>query len=141
MNAITAADYFMGRDVVYPHELTDEIRANVEETVRRVNELLGRMVAEGVELERHPVNGTLVASGWRPPQINAAVANAAAKSKHMTGEACDLYDPEGELDEFCMGNPEVLAELGLYLEHPSATKNWCHVQTVAPRSGRQVFYP
>ena len=35
----------------------------------------------------------------------------------------------------------VLKDLGLWLEHPAATKGWAHVQTKPPRSGRRVFYP
>ena len=34
-----------------------------------------------------------------------------------------------------------LASLGLWMEHPLATKGWCHLQVVSPRSGMRVFYP
>lgn len=138
---ITLADYWMGRDESHEHALTETTRANARETVHRVNALLAMMMADGVLLEANPRSGSLVNSGWRPPEVNASVAGAAPKSKHMSAQACDLYDPEGLLDDWAMEHPEALAELRLWLEHPSATKGWCHVQTVPPRSGRRVFYP
>ena len=48
---------------------------------------------------------------------------------------------EGEIDAWCMDHLDFLAEAGLWLEHPSATKGWCHLQQVPPKSGRRVFYP
>lgn len=141
MVTVTLTDYWMGRDKIYPQYCDDAVRRNAQETVRRANLLLASMAIDGVALDAHPNNQTLLASGWRPAPINAGVKGAAPRSKHMTGEAIDLYDPEGELDDWCMAHEAKLAELGLYLEHPAATKGWCHVQTVPPRSGNRVFYP
>jgi hypothetical protein len=61
----------------------------------------------------------------------------------MTGQACDLFDPEGDIDDWAMSEPgqKVLTDLGLWLEHPSATKGWRHVQSIPPMSKRRVFYP
>lgn len=137
---ITAADYLMGRDAIYPGECTAEVRANVERTVEAVNELLVQLAHSGVALELNRM-GSIINSGWRPAGINAQTKGAAPKSKHMLGLACDLYDPEGAIDDWCMEHPEVLSDLGLYMEHPSATKGWCHVQVVPPGSGKRVFYP
>lgn len=134
---ITIADFFMGRDKSHANELTPEIRRNAAETVKRVNQLL---VASGIK--------SSVNSGWRPEGVNASTPGAAKKSKHMLGLACDLSDSDGKLDRWCMANQHRLATIGLWLEHPSATKNanrfgegWCHVQTVPPKSGNRVFYP
>jgi hypothetical protein len=140
---ITLGDYLMGRDAIYPDDFTLAVMANAEKTVKLVNSLLAVMVAEGMKLEAHPVSQSLVSSGWRPPQINRQVKGAAPKSKHMTGEAVDLYDPEGDIDNFLMSGQgqRVLASLGLYIEHPSATKSWSHIQIVPPRSQQRVFYP
>ena len=140
---ITLTDYFAGRDALYPAELTHEIRANASMTVGKVNSLLAVMEAEGMKLEAHPVSQSLVSSGWRPPQINRQTKGAAPKSKHMTGEAVDLYDPEGDIDNFLMSGAgqRVLASLGLFIEHPAATKSWSHIQIVPPRSQSRVFYP
>jgi hypothetical protein len=138
---ITLEHYLMDREKVYPDELTPEIRKNAETTVSLVNALLAVLETEGVPLEAHPVSQSLVSSGWRPPQINRQVKNAAVRSKHMTGEAIDLYDPDGLIDEYLLARPEPLVALGLYQEHPSATKGWAHVQIVPPKSGRRIFYP
>lgn len=146
---IALDDYYMGRDSQFRHELTDTLQANARETVRRVNLLLEMATAEGVTLEASPRTGSLVASGWRPIAINAATPNAAPRSRHITCEAVDLYDPDGDLDEWCFDNLHRLAELDLYMEHPAATKGWCHLQIVPPRSQarlpmgdrRRWFYP
>lgn len=154
--AITLADYFMGRDLSWANELTPPLRGNAAETVKRVNALLSVLHAHGVpvenvipsknylELATPGLRGTPpspITSGWRPMAINQSTRGAAPRSLHITCQACDLYDPEGVIDDWCMDHLDVLEQLGLWLEHPSATKGWCHVQTLAPRSGRRVFYP
>lgn len=139
---ITIADYWMGRDQTHGLYLGTDIRANAARTVVVVNTLLELAQASGVRLEMSPRTGTRVASGWRPPDINAATPNAAPRSKHLTGHAVDIYDPDGDLDEWAMLNADgALAKAGLWLEHPSATKGWCHLQTLPPGSGRRVFFP
>lgn len=141
MKQLTLKDYFMGRDKAYPAELTPEIDANAAIVVERANQLLTYAQINGVEIEDNPKTGTPVSSGWRPAAINKATANAAPRSKHMTGQAIDVYDPEGELDDWCMENLDKLTSLELWLEHPSATKGWCHLQILPPRSDKRVFYP
>ena len=139
---ITLKDYYMGRDETYKSLLTPQLRANASITVASANWLLNAAVSGGIYLEVHPESKTLVTSGWRPPAVNAATPTAAKNSKHMTCEAIDIYDADGDLDEWCIDHLDVLEKLGLWLEHPSATlRGWCHVQTVAPRSGKRVFYP
>lgn len=129
----------MGRDMisgVQSPELTGDIETNAIELLRRVNLLLSMFYAAHPDAERPAVN-----SGWRPPSVNARTPNAAKRSKHMTGRAIDLSDDEGALDDWCMDNLDKLDAAGLWLEHPAATKNWCHLQSVPPRSGSRVFYP
>ena len=138
---ITLENYLMGRDSVYFHDFTPEIKANAEKTVLLVNALLAVLETEGIPLEAHPNTLSIVSSGWRPPQINNQVKGAAVRSKHMTGEACDLYDPDGLIDSYLLEHPEPLIALGLYVEHPSCTKNWSHVQVVPPKSNNRFFYP
>lgn len=128
--ALKLADYYMGRDREYRQELTPELRANARETIRRVNRLLKR-----AGLTRK------ISSGWRPEAVNAAVPGAAKGSKHISCLAIDLEDRDGKLDAWCMAHLEVLAEIGLWLEHPDATPDWCHLQTLPPRSGNRVFEP
>lgn len=141
---ITLADYFMGRDHgEFSDELTDAMRRSAEQTVKRVNSFLDMAAACGVTLDINPSTGTLVSSGWRPLAVNKSIPAAAPKSKHMSCEACDIYDPDGDLDDWAMGSDgqAALMKCGLWLEHPSATKGWSHLQILPPRSGKRVFYP
>ena len=138
---ITLQTYLRGYEQLYPSEFTPEVFQNATTTIDRVNLLIKTMQEDGVVIENHPKHGNPVSSGWRPAAVNANVKGAAPRSKHMTAQACDLYDPEGEIDEWCFSHPEVLAAIGLWLEHPSATKGWCHLQVVPPRSGNRFFYP
>lgn len=112
-----------------------EVYANAQEMLRRVNALL----AECAHIPAAAAPSQT--SGWRPVGYNATVPGAAVGSRHITGEAIDLSDPGGELDEFLFDNPHLLAKHELWAEHPLATKNWVHLQSVPPRSGRRHFYP
>jgi len=121
----TVDEYLMNRKA----GLTFELLENAIDTVEKVNSLL---IQFGEDRK--------ITSGYRPAAVNAAVGGA-RKSNHMLCKACDLEDSNGKLDDWCMNNLNILAEIGLWLEHPSATKGWCHVQTVPPRSGNRVFKP
>lgn len=136
---ITAEDYFGRMSRIAHGEPDAEVQANAAILLERVNALLA------VVNESHPgiaaAMNPHVNSGWRPAAYNATVPNAAVKSKHITGQAIDLADPDGELDELLLAHPNLLEMAGLWQEHPLATKNWCHVQSVPPRSGNRVFYP
>lgn len=135
-------DYFMGRDRTHALLLSTELRRNAARTVEVTNALLVLANGAGVTLEASPRTGSIVTSGWRPPDINAATPGAAVRSLHMTCEAVDLYDPDGDLDDWLLSSADtVLKDLGLWLEHPSATKGWAHVQLKPPKSKRRVFYP
>lgn len=140
---ITMADYWMGRDKAYPDQCTDEIRANAEVIVERANRLLDAAAVDGVVSTKSDSGFGHVNSGWRPAAVNATIPNAARSSKHMLAQAIDIDDDGGELDEWCLTDTgqDALIRLGLYLEHPAATKGWCHVQSVPPKSGNRTFYP
>ena len=135
---ITLADFYKGRDVAYASELTAEIQANASVTVNRVNDLLAAFYGSQSEGAYRTVN-----SGWRPPEVNAGTVGAARNSKHMTGVACDLSDDDEALDNWCLSvdGTAALVRVGLWQESPTATPRWCHVQIVAPLSGRRVFLP
>ena len=83
----------------------------------------------------------VLSSGYRPPAINAKTAGAAKHSLHQICAAADIVDPEGKLGEYCLADLPMLEHIGLYLEDPSFTPTWCHLQLFAPRSGRRVFAP
>jgi hypothetical protein len=138
---ITLSDYYLGRDRTHAHLLGSDLRANAARTVEVANKLLILAKGAGVTLESNG-HGHIVNSGWRPPDVNAGTPGAALRSLHMQCKAIDLFDPDGDLDDWCLANADtVLKDLGLWLEHPAATKGWCHVQLVPPKSGRRVFYP
>ena len=140
---ITLRDYWMGRDTHYPTYWSPDVRANGQRTVDLVNKLLERAALFGIFPTRSDNGFGFVRSGWRPPTVNLATPNAAPNSMHLTGEAVDLNDADGEFDDWLMGaeGQRALEEIGLWMEHPAFTKTWSHVQTRPPKSGRRVFYP
>ncbi len=128
---ITATQFWKGRDTEYANELTEQIKANAAITISRVNELLalaGRSTDE-------------VASGWRPPEVNDATANAASHSKHLTGEAVDIADPDRTLATWVADNLDALEQCKLWAEDFRWTPHWIHVQIVAPKSEKRIFIP
>ncbi len=140
---ISLTDYWMGHDATYPLAMTPQIERNAERIVDLANKLLVLAHSGGVTMWPIPRTASVVTSGWRPPEINAVTANAAPNSKHMTGQAIDLYDPDGDLDEWLLtpDGQRVMTDLGLWQEHPAATKGWAHAQSIPPRSGRRTFFP
>lgn len=52
------------------------------------------------------------------------------KSKHLFGNACDIYDPSGELKEWCNANQTFLRQIGIWLEDFKYTSTWVHFQIV-----------
>lgn len=143
---ITLADYFMGRDRTHAHQLGTDLRANAARTVEAANALLVLAKTAGVTLESSPRTGSIVTSGWRPPDVNASQPGAAPRSLHMRCLAVDLFDPDGDLDDWLFSVCDtVLRDLALWMEHPAATKGWAHVQLVPQasfaRTGRRWFYP
>jgi len=137
---ITLADYLGDHVKTNAQEVTPALTVNASRTVEKVNQLFQALEYADVKVERNG-RGSYLNSGWRPSAYNATVKNAAVRSMHITGEAADIFDPEGAIDDYLMANLMVLAGLGLHMEHPAATKGWCHIQTRAPRSGNRVFYP
>ena len=135
---IELAQYWMGRDRVYPTDLTDEIRANAAETVKRANRLIAIYQKATGDVRPRGVN-----SGWRPAAVNAATPGAAKKSNHMLGRALDIGDASKTMKAWLMtpAGQQALVECELWMEHPNATPAWVHVQIVPPASNRRVFMP
>jgi len=126
---ITVDEYIGQHLAGHEQELTDEIRANAEILCGRANQLIAEF-GEDRGLR----------SGWRPATINKS-AGGATRSKHMLGQAVDIEDKDGRLDEFCKQNIGLLEQLELWLEAPKYTESWAHIQCVPPRSGRRFFIP
>lgn len=128
---LTSEDYFGRMTHIEPP--SDEVKANADILIDKVNQLLAECPAD--------VQPDGMNSGWRPASYNAKVPGAAVKSKHITGQAVDLGDPDGALDDYLLHRQGLLSKYGLHMEHPLATKGWCHLQSVPPRSGNYVFFP
>jgi hypothetical protein len=73
--------------------------------------------------------------GFRLPDSTTG----APGSQHRKAHAVDVYDPKNELDNLL--TDIILAEYGLYREHPDSTLGWCHLQDVAPGSGYRTYRP
>jgi len=140
---ISVQDYWMGRDREFPMAMSPDLEKNAATMVELANKLLVIAHSAGITIPTNPRTGSVVSSGWRPASVNAATPNAAPNSKHMTGQAIDLYDPDGDLDEWLMtpDGQKTMADIGLWHENPAATKGWAHVQSIPPRSGRRTFFP
>lgn len=135
-------DYWMGREVSHPGDMTDAIINNATLLLGRVNLLLSWAYRDNVRPALDARTGTHVASGWRPPAINDATANAASHSRHLTGEAIDLRDNGArDLARWCLRNLDALEEIGLWMEDPQWTPTWVHLQTQPPGSRRRVYCP
>lgn len=137
---ITLDQFWMGRKDSYPLDMTPQIEKNALCTIDLANRFITLAKGAGIAIAETPHWG-LVASGWRPPAVNAATKGAALMSKHMTGEAIDMYDPNGALDNWAYANPQILKDLGLWCEHRDYTPTWIHCQTVPPHSGQRFFIP
>jgi hypothetical protein len=131
LGTLTVDEYLMHRDADqrYSPEFTPVIALNAADLVARVNRLLGQYG------KTPDVN-----SGWRPAAVNRAVGGAPS-SAHLTGQAVDLDDPAADLKAWCMAHLGVLVECGLYMEAPTATLGWIHLQSRAPASGARIFKP
>ncbi len=136
--AITLKQYWKGRDTEFASELTDEIKKNAAETVRRANQFLELYHAATGSTAPDNVN-----SGWRPPSVNAATKNAAKNSPHLTGEAVDLSDDVEDIDKWIASDAgrQALVDCDLYAEWSGATPRWAHLQTRKTASGNRIFKP
>lgn len=134
---ITLTDYFAGH-ANHP-EINQGHIDNAIELLHRVNGLLRRALESGkVDLDTNPITGTLISGiddgGWRPLMSNEGSKN----SSHKEGRGIDVYDPDGDIDEWI--DDDVLELFGLFREHPSQTRGWFHATTRRPKSGRRSFY-
>jgi hypothetical protein len=133
MQPITLDDYFAG----FTH--TNTHRGHADALLVRVNATLADAEQHGCTIDINPSTGTHISGqtygGFRPQDC----PQGAPRSSHKTGEGIDIYDPDGDIDEWL--NDEWLTKYGLYREHPSATRGWVHFTTRPPLSGRRSFYP
>jgi hypothetical protein len=116
---------------------TPEHAKNADKLLSAVNALLA---AYDAHLGHH--FKAFVRSGYRSAAVNACIPGAAKRSHHMTGNAVDIADNDGALDKW-LSTPEGIEaqrSCKLYREHPDQTSTWCHLQIVAPGSGKLTFF-
>lgn len=126
--------------------LSTDLTGRIEENIRNIliptiNDLCAYMKSRDVIFHINPNTDSCISGqrygGFRPQSCPIG----APKSNHKMGLAVDIYDPDDKIDNWCMNNLSILAVYGVWLEHPDATKGWCHLQVVPPRSGNRVFRP
>ena len=61
-------------------------------------------------------------------------------SAHLTGSACDIYDPDGSLMQWCRDNVATLEQAELWCEDDPSTPR-VHFQIYPPKSGNRFFKP
>lgn len=126
--------YWNGNDSRFRLEWTEAIKKNGRDTVAKINRLLELAAKDGICCDQ-------LSSGWRPAKVNSATSNSAKNSLHITGEACDLADPNRALAQWCILNLDKLDKIGLWMEDPRWTPTWVHLQTRPPKSGKRVYIP
>lgn len=67
--------------------------------------------------------------------------NIPMQSKHLIGAACDVHDPNRELQKWTKENIALLESIGLWCEAFESTPTWVHFQIYRPKSGRRFFLP
>ncbi|TXH13253.1 MAG: hypothetical protein E6R03_11685 [Hyphomicrobiaceae bacterium] len=129
--ALTVEGYF-AESVKRGHKVTEQELSNATQLIEKVNALLDEFG------ERRGQN-----SGHRTREksldLRAKGYAAAIGGTHETANGIDLEDEDSLLKNWL--DEGILARYGLYMEHPSATRRWVHLQRVPPRSGRRIFYP
>ncbi len=115
----------MGRDAEYP--LQPGMEENLDELLRRINSFRWKYGKP-----------TTVNSGYRPGRYNEAVGGA-RNSAHLTCEAVDFSDGDRSITRFVLANPQILVECDLWMEDPSNTPTWIHLQIRPVASGNRIF--
>jgi hypothetical protein len=149
------ADEILKKSGIKYADLPQSDKENLDKLVEVVNKL-GTMVPDNLKGPRK------CNSGYRSSADQFRIYKDRAKKKqapftdgvyveskvprtaHMTGEAIDINDPNGDLDNWLMDTAEgkqAVKELDLYIEHKDYTAGWCHVQIRKTKSGNRYFIP
>ena len=133
---LTEDEILSGTD---PKTLSNEILDNVQILLTKMNEirkLWGRpmIVTSGVRSMKHHIE-IYAKKGITD------LKKIPMKSKHLTGEACDIFDMNHDLQKWCLANEDILVRLDLWCEDFGYTPQWIHFQIVPPKSGKRFFIP
>lgn len=113
---------------------TPEIDANLVILLERLNKIRSAwakpmIITSGLRDQTKQDN--LIAQG----------RSTAKKSKHLTGQAADVSDPNGALKKWIMDNMSLMEQIGFWFEDFNSTPTWIHMQIVPPLSGKRIFLP
>ena len=113
----------------HKYDTSSEVDANLNVLLDKINKIRS---AWGKPM--------IITSGLRSEADQQRINPSAPKSHHLTGEACDISDPQLELTSWLKGDGAQLAEeIGLWFEE--GNKNWVHAQIVPPHSNNRWFLP
>lgn len=137
------------KDLLPKDVLFEQLDADKQANLRQLQQALTKffdgyagplIVTSGLRSMKHhlqvyaDINATRARKGL--PSLAVPMA-----SKHLHGQAADLYDPKSLLKKWTMANIKRAEELGLYFEDFAHTANWLHVQIVPPKSRNRFFKP
>lgn len=128
MKYISVDEVLMGKITL--EQLPDDMKKNINMLVPKVNdviELFGQYRA--------------INSGYRTPEDQARINPSAPQSKHLVCAAVDLEDKDRKLMSWCLSHLDILTRLGLWMENPTKTPTWIHLQCLPPKSGNRIFNP
>lgn len=125
---VSVTEYLMGRATI--ETLTEQQVINLNTLIPKINDLL--------ELYKKPLH---VNSGYRTKEDQLRINPKAPNSQHCECAAIDLGDRDNSFRNWCLMNLQHLVDLGLYMEEPSHTPTWVHLQVIAPKSGYRIFLP
>lgn len=127
------------REILKGKTCPDEYKGNLLELLIRINKLR--------DAYSRPM---LITSGFRSEKDQIAIyahkgitdkSKIPMRSKHLFAQACDVYDPDKQLQKWIKENVPLMEEIGLWFEDFTYTPNWVHIQTVPPKSGSRFFRP
>ena len=122
-------------------DATQDRKDNAACLIMACGNLMKLALADGVKFQTNPFTRTIISGqtlgGFRPKDC----PQGAPGSSHKEGMGVDLFDPDEDIDDWCLANLDKLEACGIYIENPSATPSWSHWTTRAPKSGNRVFLP
>lgn len=130
------------KELLHGHQLTDmphNHEVNLETLLKRINIIR--------EAWNRPM---IVTSGYRSIQEHKDIyrtkgikdANIPMGSQHLTGEACDVSDPDGQLFSWLQSREGIccLEQAKLWCEDDQTVPR-VHFQCRPPKSGKRFFKP
>lgn len=129
---ITMEQYLnAGGDTNFKGRMTTEQYNNAAELIDKTNKLISVLDLK---------NGVILTSGGRTKEHHRQIyqqrgQKAPEGSAHLSGQALDIYDPDGSIKKQLINNPrvaEIMKREGIYIENPNMTGSWLHIQTKKP---------